>query len=227
MTEIDQAAIDSFEAEKHQKRSRDNLEQSWVIYRDALKFISQMIQVPADKLNNYLRTIFFLLLLGLIFPFNLLITILTLLFSNAMQFNQDKQSLPRSSAHPKRILVSGGMMTKALQLCRGFHQAGHRVILIDDSINWLTGHRWSNSVERFYVVPSPEKEAENYIETLKNIVQKEKIDMFVPATGPYHAHIDARVSDRFFASTKMIPFLFPGWHRARSHWVHDHSHDCR
>lgn len=222
MTEIDQAAIDSFEAEKHKKRSRANLEQSWAIYRNALKFISQMIQVPADKLNNYLRTIFFLLLLGLIFPFNLLITILTLLFSYALKFNQDKQSLPRANANPKRILVSGGMMTKALQLCRGFYHAGHRVILIDDSINWLTGHRWSNSVERFYVVPSPESEAENYIETLKNIVQKEKIDMFVPATGPYHAQLDARVSNRFFTS---INLLFPGWNSARSHWVHDNSHD--
>ena len=207
MTEINQTSIDSFEAEKHKKRSRDSLEQSWKVYRDSLKFIAPLIQVPADKLNNYMRTLFFLVLLGLLFPINLLITLLTLLLSNAVKFNQDKQSLPKTNANPKRILVSGGMMTKALQLCRGFYQAGHRVILVDDSMNWLTGHRWSNSVERFYVVPLPEKEPEAYIETLKNIVQKEKIDLFVPATGPYHAHIDARVSNGFCTS---ITLLFPG-----------------
>jgi hypothetical protein len=193
MIKLSPEAIESFDSNKHRQRSRANLEQSWPLYRDLLTFISQLIHIPSDTLNNYVRTIGFLVLLGLIFPLNLLITLFTIIFSNLINLIQQKQSIQKSNPNSKRILISGGMMTKALQLCRGFHQAGHHVILIDEAINWLTGHRWSNSVERFYVVPSPEKEPEAYINSLGNIVQKEKIDMFVPVTGPYHAHIDAQV----------------------------------
>ena len=194
MSEINAETIQAFEAAKHRKRSRDYLEQTWPFYRNTLKFISHWTHVRADTLNNYLRTIFFLVLLGLLFPFNLCFTLLTILFSNLTDLVQRKPAQPERNPHGKRILISGGMMTKALQLSRAFHRAGHHVILVDDSINWLTGHRWSKSVERFYVVPSPEKDPAAYIGTLANIVQREKIDMFVPVTGPYHAHIDAQVS---------------------------------
>jgi hypothetical protein len=102
------------------------------------------------------------------------------------------------------------MMTKALQVCRIFHQAGHRVILVDEAMNWLTGHRWSNAVERFYIVPSPEKQPEDYIKALADIVQKEKIDMFVPVTGPYHAHIDAQVFQNFISQKKTNLFFLIG-----------------
>ena len=194
MTKVNKELVESFDQKKHRKKSIENLEQSWPLYRDTLKFLSKLTFIPADKLNNYLRTIFFLILLGLLFPFNLLITLLTLLFSNIIPCEDYRRLLPKRNPNAKRILVSGGMMTKALQICRFFHQAGHRVILIDDPINWLTGHRWSNAVERFYTVPPPDAEPEEYIKTLKNIVQKEKIDMFVPVTGPYHSHVDSQVN---------------------------------
>jgi hypothetical protein len=100
---------------------------------------------------------------------------------------------PISNPNSKRILISGGMMTKSLQLCRSFHQAGHEVVLIDESINWLTGHRWSNSVERFYVHPSAITEPDAYISTLANIVRKEKIQIFMPVNRSYHVHIEAQV----------------------------------
>lgn len=183
--------IESFDTRKHRERSQTNLEQSWPLYRDLLKFISQSIHVPSDILNNYVRTVGFLLLLSLLFPLNLFITLCTIIFSKLI--NLIKQNPSKSNPNGKRILISGGMMTKALQLCRAFHQAGHHVILVDEEINWLTGHRWSNSVERFYIIPSAEKEPQAYINCLVNIVQKEKIDMFIPVTGPYHAHIDAHV----------------------------------
>lgn len=158
---------------KNRQQSRDNLEQSWPPYRRLLKNISQLIHIPSDILNSYARTIFFLILLGLIFPLNFLITLLTYIISKFRNFFQSKQMI--SNPNSKRILISGGSMTTALQLSRSFYQAGHEIILIDQSINWLTGHRWSNSVERFYVHPS-----DNYINTLANIVRKEKINIFIP-----------------------------------------------
>jgi hypothetical protein len=193
MIKLSPEAIESFDSRKHRQRSRANLEQSLPLYRNLLKFISQLTYISSDTLNNYVRTISFLILLGLIFPLNLLITLFTIIFSKLINLIKQNQSISKLNPNSKRILISGGMMTKALQLCRAFHQAGHHIILVDEAINWLTGHRWSNSVERFYIVPSPEKEPEAYIKSLENIVQKEKIDMFVPVSSPYHAHIDAQV----------------------------------
>jgi len=181
---------------KFRQKSRDNLEQSWSFYRHLLKFISQLIHIPSDILNIYTRTIFFLILLGLIFPFNLLITLLTYILSkliNTIQHN--KQTIPISNPNSKRILISGGSMTSTLQLCRSFYHAGHQIILIDESINWLTSHRWSNSVERFYVHPSPIYQSDDYINTLANIVRKEKINIFIPHTP---SQLDAQVKIRNF-----------------------------
>jgi len=175
------------------QQSRDNLEQSWLPYRRILKFISQLTHIPSDILNNYARTIFFLILLGLMFPLNLFITLFTLILSNLINTIQRKQTIPILNPNRKRILISGGRMTKALQLCRSFYRAGHQVILIDASINWLTGHRWSNSVERFYVHPSPSKESNAYINTLANMVRKEKINVFIPVIPSCNPQVDAQV----------------------------------
>lgn len=179
------------------QQSRDNLEQSWVPYRQILKSISQLTYIPSDILNSYVRTIFFLILLGLMFPVNLLITLFTCILSTLINTIQQKRSTPLTNPNSKRILISGGRMTKALQLCRSFYRAGHQIILVDESVNWLTGHRWSNSVERFYVHPSPSKESNDYINTLAKIVRKEKINIFIPVTPTYNPHIDEQV-DRLY-----------------------------
>lgn len=186
------SAVESFEIRKHRQRSQANFEQTWPFYRYTLKYLSQLTYIPSDTLNNYVRTLGFLLLLSLLFPINFFITIFTLICSNCLNYMQGKFSHAKIGPNSKRILISGGMMTKGLELCRAFHKAGHYVILIDEEINWLTGHQWSNSVRRFYVVPSAEKNPDAYIDALVQLVQKEQIDMFIPVTGPYHAHIDAQ-----------------------------------
>ena len=167
------------EISQSRQKSRDNLDQSWLPYHRLLKFISKLTHIPSDILNTYARTLSFLLLLGLIFPFNLLITLCTYILSSLFNLFQQKTSLSISNPNSKRILISGGRMTSALQLCRSFSQAGHQIILIDESPNWLTGHRFSNSVERFYVHPSALEQPDLYINTLANIVRKEKINLFI------------------------------------------------
>ena len=49
---------------------------------------------------------------------------------------------------PRTVLVSGGKMTKALQLARSFHRAGHRVVLVESRKYRFTGHRFSRAVDR-------------------------------------------------------------------------------
>ncbi len=55
----------------------------------------------------------------------------------------------------RTVLITGGKMTKALQLARSFHRAGHRVILTETAKYRFTGHRFSRAVDAFYCVPEP------------------------------------------------------------------------
>lgn len=81
-------------------------------------------------------------------------------------------------------------MTKALQLARSFHLAGHRVILVESAKYRWTGHRFSRAVDAFYCVPEPT--APGYAKALLKIVQYENVDVFVPVSSPAGSIPDAR-----------------------------------
>ena len=137
-----------------------------------------------SQLQTVVKTLATLVLLLLVLPLNLALTAIALLRAIVVK-------PPRMVAsHPKTILVSGGKMTKALQLARSFHRAGHRVILIESHKYWLTGHRFSWAVDRFYTVPKPQ--AKDYIDALLEIVQKEGVDVYVPVCSPVASHYDAQ-----------------------------------
>ncbi len=89
----------------------------------------------------------------------------------------------------KTVLISGGKMTKALALARAFHDAGHRVILVEASKYRLTGHRFSRAVSAFHIVPSPNDPG--YAEALLRVVQAEKVDVYVPVCAPAASYPDA------------------------------------
>lgn len=88
----------------------------------------------------------------------------------------------RPAPSGRTILITGGKMTKALQLARSFHAAGHRVILVESAKYRLTGHRLSRAVNRFYVVPEPR--TPEYAEALRRIVRREHVDVVVPVSSP-------------------------------------------
>ena len=130
-----------------------------------------------------LRTIGVLLLLLLALPFNLALTAIALARSTFIKN-------PRQTAtDPKTILVSGGKMTKALQLARSFHAAGHRVVLAESAKYRLTGHRFSRAVDRFYALPKPE--SSGYANALAAIVRAEAVDVYVPVCSPVSSYYDA------------------------------------
>ncbi len=130
-----------------------------------------------------LRTLGVLLLLTLLLPFTLALTALALVVTAATA------SRRRPMPSGKTVLVSGGKMTKALQLCRSFHAAGHRVILVESAKYRLTGHRFSRSVDAFVVVPAPQDPA--YAEALREIVEVELVDVYVPVCSPVASRYDA------------------------------------
>jgi predicted ATP-grasp superfamily ATP-dependent carboligase len=94
----------------------------------------------------------------------------------------------------KTVLVSGGKMTKALQLARSFHAAGHRVILVESSKYWLTAHRFSRAVDRFYCIPRPD--APDYADALVAIVRREGVDVYVPVCSPAASPYDSAALPR-------------------------------
>ncbi len=116
-------------------------------------------------------------------PPNLALTSVALLRSVVVK-------VPRQVAvHPKTVMISGGKMTKALQLARSFHMAGHRVILVESSKYWLTGHRFSRAVDRFYTVPRPQ--SAGYAQALLAIVRSEGVGVYVPVCSPAASYHDA------------------------------------
>jgi predicted ATP-grasp superfamily ATP-dependent carboligase len=128
-----------------------------------------------------LQNLLTLTLLLFALPINLAIVLIAFLIG---QF----QHSPPTSPTPKRILITGGKMTKALQLARSFHAAGHAVILTETDKYWLTGHRFSNSVDRFYTIPAPQSDPEAFTQALLDIVQHENIDIVVPVTSPVESY---------------------------------------
>ena len=138
-----------------------------------------------NRVQTSIKTVATLSLLLLVLPINLALTTIALL-----RLGLFKQFQTRTiAANPKTILVSGGKMTKALQLARSFHRAGHRVILVESHKYSLTGHRFSRDVDRFYTIPKPD--AKDYSDALLEIVQKENVDVYVPVCSPVSSYYDA------------------------------------
>jgi predicted ATP-grasp superfamily ATP-dependent carboligase len=94
---------------------------------------------------------------------------------------------------PRTVLITGGKMTKALQLARSFHSAGHRVVLVESPKYRFTGHRFSRAVDAFHCVPEPT--APGYAEALLAVALLERVDVFVPVSSPAASRHDAHAGE--------------------------------
>jgi predicted ATP-grasp superfamily ATP-dependent carboligase len=135
------------------------------------------------RVNSVLKTVGTLTLLLIAFPINLITVLLS--------FFTQKKLKQGVTNNPKRILITGGKMTKSLQLARSFYQAGHTVFLVETHKYWLSGHRTSQAVTRFYTVSAPEKDPEGYRQGLLEIVKKEEINVFIPVCSPVSSYYDS------------------------------------
>jgi predicted ATP-grasp superfamily ATP-dependent carboligase len=140
------------------------------------------------------KTVGALALLQLALPVNLALTGVALLRTRV----SSRDATPAPADVAKTILISGGKMTKALQLARSFHAAGHRVILVESGKYRFTGHRFSRAVDRFYTVPKPQ--SPGYTDALLSIVGNEGVDVYVPVCSPAASYFDA------VAKTALEPF---------------------
>ncbi len=141
-----------------------------------------------------------LALLAIAFPFNCIVVV------GAVLINFFRRLPPVTIANPKSILISGGKMTKALQLARSFYAAGHRVVLVETDKYWLTGHRFSRAVDAFYTVPAPQKDEKAYIQALVNIAKKENIDIYVPVCSPVSSYYDSLAKPALAGCSQVFHF---------------------
>ena len=144
-----------------------------------------------QKISALLKNLGTLLLLLLAFPLNLIIVTIALLWGRFSSLGKTKAT----AANPQTVLLTGGKMTKALQLARSFSQAGHRVILVETDKYWLSGHRFSRAVNRFYTVPDPTKDSAGYIQKISDLIKQEKVNIFVPVSSPVGSYYDALVGE--------------------------------
>ena len=142
------------------------------------------------------------MLLTLAFPINLAIVFIALIGNwISLPFNKQK-----AIDNPQNILITGGKMTKALQLARSFYSAGHKVILIETHKYWLSGHRFSKAVKNFYTVPAPEKDPDGYCQAILKIVQQENINAFIPVSSPVASYYDSLVGELIAPYCQVIHF---------------------
>ncbi|MFM7371596.1 MAG: ATP-grasp enzyme, partial [Sphaerospermopsis kisseleviana] len=139
------------------------------------------------KIKSILQNIGTLILLLLMFPINLTLVI-TAFLTNIITLPFQKKITYENS---KNILLTGGKMTKSLQLARSFHRAGHKVFMVETHKYWLSGHQYSKAVKKFLTVPAPEKDPEGYCQSLLDIVKREKIDVFIPVSSPVASYYDS------------------------------------
>ncbi len=142
----------------------------------------------ANGANVVVKNVLTLTALALALPFNLALVATALAYDAIARRADLFASWPVGHAR-KTVLISGGKMTKALQLARSFHQAGHRVILVETAKYRFTGHRFSRAVDRFYTVPTPQ--SPEYANALLDIVRSEGVDLYVPVCSPVASRYDS------------------------------------
>jgi predicted ATP-grasp superfamily ATP-dependent carboligase len=152
--------------------------------------------VSRRSVKTVSKTVGVLGLLLAALPLNLALTTVALVRSTVV-------TPPRRKAVTRRtILISGGKMTKALQLARSFHSAGHRVILVESHKYRWTGHRFSRAVDRFHSIPTPQ--SPDYQAALIAIVQTEGVDVYVPVCSPASSYYDALAKQALSAYCEVL-----------------------
>jgi len=146
-------------------------------------------QLTSDELKAQGRipSVIVIILLTSVLPLSLLIVAIVSLKAQFIK------NIKRETKNSKKILLSGGKMTKALQLARLFSRAGHEVILTETERYSASGHAYSNCVKNFYTLPTQERGFGSYLDRIEKIISSESIDMYVPVASPTSVYIDAKL----------------------------------
>ena len=78
----------------------------------------------------------------------------------------------------KRVLLTGGRSFVALDLARQLARSGHTIIVAESIPVHLC--RYSQKIQKNYLVPAPNSDSAAYIDALISIIQGEEIDLLIP-----------------------------------------------
>ena len=91
----------------------------------------------------------------------------------------------------RTILISGGSTLQALHLARNFYSAGARVVVFEFEGLFALA-RFSTAVNKFYTIPkSGQHNANDYINAMMDIVEKEKPSLYIPVSATSPAYFDS------------------------------------
>lgn len=79
----------------------------------------------------------------------------------------------------KTILITNGRFPATLDLIRNFSNNGHKVVVAETS--YFNFCSTSKATYKHFKIPSPRDDEKGYIEEILQIIEKEKIDFFLPA----------------------------------------------
>ena len=98
------------------------------------------------------------------------------------------------------ILLTLGRLAKGLELARSLHRAGHRVIIAEPFSLHLS--KPSFAVKKSYRVTAPRINLEQYLSELKEIVEREQIELVIPVSE--EALYASRLASRLDHRTKVF-----------------------
>lgn len=117
-------------------------------------------------------------------------------------------------SEPKRILISYGRNPITLDFIRNLSSLDHQIYLAETQ-KWNLSS-FSNKVTKNFVVPSPRFQPEQHIAALIDIIQNEKIDLFIPLWEDIF--LVSKNLDRFPSFCKVFSSHFSLLHRMHNKW---------
>ncbi|MBP2832036.1 hypothetical protein J8281_07515 [Aquimarina sp. U1-2] len=136
------------------------------------------------------------------------------LYYSVLQLLKSKKRTSKST-----VLLTGGKMTKCLQLARLFYSNGFKVVVVETPLYKYCGTRYSSSVSDFEIIPEIHSDGEDYQNELARVAQKYNADLFVPVSSPKSAYYSALARDKFQKKTMFFHL------DAKTVKLLDHKHD--
>lgn len=139
------------------------------------------------KIRGRSQSLVYLVLLTSCLPITVVLYVL------ALSVRLISQNSTKKGVNCINILLTGGKMTKSLQLARLLSREGHEVFLSETEKFSCTGHKYSRHVNKFFLLPNITEGYDAYLKSIQRIVEKQNIDLIIPVASPKIVFFDSQV----------------------------------
>ena len=156
--------------------------------------------VKTVKSRGKIASFAVILVLTLCLPLSVIITLGSIILALGRQRGADLSESPRN------VLLTGGKMSKALQLARLLSRSGHKVTLVETKKYSCSGHAFSNCVENFHLIPSQSEGFDAYRKKLEEVIAANQISLVIPVASPTAVFFDAKLKKQSKKSYDIFSF---------------------